>query len=174
MRRATTPKWPDDREDDVTLLKSEMDLLRSVPIFAGMEPSRLKLIAFTSDSIAYRQGQVMCRQGERGDSAYVLVAGEADVSIETEDGDFVVATLGPGDVVGEIAILCDTPRTATVTAKSDVSALRVRKECFLQLLRQFPEIAAEVMRGLAERLTHMNQELVAARNRAAIAPDAAD
>ncbi len=151
----------------MTLLKSEMDLLRSVPIFAGIEPSRLKLIAFTADSIAYRAGQALVRQGQPGDAAYVLVEGKAEVSVETESGDYVVATLGPGDVVGEISILCDSPRTATVTASTDVSALRVRKDSFLQLLRQFPEIAAEVMRSLAERLTHTNEELVRARNLAA-------
>ncbi len=155
----------------MTLLKSEMDLLRSVPIFAGIEPSRLKLIAFTADSIAYRAGQVLVRQGQPGDAAYVLVEGEAEVSVETESGDYVVATLGSGDVVGEISILCDSPRTATVTASTDVSALRVRKDSFLQLLRQFPEIAAEVMRTLAERLTHTNEELVRARNLAASRDD---
>ncbi len=155
----------------MTLLKSEMDLLRSVPIFAGIEPSRLKLIAFTADSIAYRAGQALVRQGQPGDAAYVLVEGEAEVSIGTESGEYVVATLGPGDVVGEISILCDTPRTATVTASTDVSALRVRKDSFLQLLRQFPEIAAEVMRSLAERLTHTNEELVRARNLAASRDD---
>ncbi|HEY9057668.1 MAG TPA: cyclic nucleotide-binding domain-containing protein [Aurantimonas sp.] len=144
-----------------------MDLLRSVPIFAGIEPSRLKLIAFTADSITYRAGQVLVRQGQPGDAAYVLVEGEAEVSVETASGDYVVATLGAGDVVGEISILCDSPRTATVTASTDVSALRVRKDSFLQLLRQFPEIAAEVMRTLAERLTHSNEELVRARNLAA-------
>ncbi|WP_206454787.1 cyclic nucleotide-binding domain-containing protein [Aurantimonas marina] len=148
-----------------------MDLLRSVPIFAGIEPSRLKLIAFTADSIAYRAGQVLVRQGQPGDAAYVLVEGEAEVSVETESGDYVVATLGSGDVVGEISILCDSPRTATVTASTDVSALRVRKDSFLQLLRQFPEIAAEVMRTLAERLTHTNEELVRARNLAASRDD---
>ena len=151
----------------MTLLKSEIDLLRTVPLFAGIEPSRLKLIAFTSDSIAYRAGQVICRQGQAGDAASVLVEGEADVSVATEAGDYVVATLGAGDVVGEISILCDTPRTATVTARTSLTALRVRKESFLQLLKQFPEIATEVMRGLAERLTHTNEELVRARNLAA-------
>ncbi|WAP70688.1 cyclic nucleotide-binding domain-containing protein [Jiella pelagia] len=146
------------------LLKSEIDLLRAVPLFAGIEPSRLKLIAYTAETVMYREGQVLCRQGEQGDAAFVLMEGEADVSIAAETGDFVVARLKTGDVVGEISILCDVPRTATVTAKTRVSALRVRKEAFLQLVRQFPEVAAEVMRGLAERLSHTNAELVRARN----------
>ncbi|MEX6506204.1 cyclic nucleotide-binding domain-containing protein [Jiella sp. M17.18] len=149
------------------LLKSEMDLLRSVPLFSGIEPARLKLIAYTSESVSYRQDQILCRQGEPGDSAYVLVEGEADVSIATEAGDYVVAHLKGGDVVGEIAILCDVPRTATVTARTRLSALRIRKEAFLQLVRQFPEVATEVMRGLAVRLSHTNDELARARNLAA-------
>lgn len=153
-------------EATVSHLKSDADLLRSVPLFAGIEPSRLKLIAFTSDSVAYRSGDVLCRQGQIGDAAFVLVDGQADVSIATETGDFVVATLGRGDIVGEVSILCDTPRIATVTARGDLAALRVRKEPFLHLIRQFPEIAAQIMRGLAERLTHTNEELARARNRA--------
>ncbi|MBO0663701.1 cyclic nucleotide-binding domain-containing protein [Jiella sp. MQZ9-1] len=146
------------------MLKSEIDLLRAVPLFAAIDPSRLKLIAYTAETVAYRQGQVLCRQGDAGDAAYVLIEGEADVSIAADTGDFVVAALKPGDVVGEIAILCDVPRTATVRATTQLSALRVRKEAFLQLVKQFPEVATEIMRGLAERLTHTNEELVRARN----------
>jgi len=149
------------------LLKSEIGLLRAVPLFAGIEPQRLKLIAYTADTVAYREGQILCRQGETGDAAFVIMEGEAAVSIATEGGDFTVANLKNGDVVGEISILCDVPRTATVTATSQLSALRVRKEAFLQLVRQFPEIATEVMRGLAERLSHTNEELARARNLAA-------
>ena len=148
------------------MLKSEIELLRSVPLFSGIEPARLKLIAYTSDQAAYRAGQVLGRQGDPGDAAYVLTEGEADVSIATEAGDYVVAHLKTGDVVGEIAILCDVPRTATVTAKTRLSALRIRKDAFLQLVTQLPEIGTEVMRGLAVRLSRTNEELARARNQA--------
>ncbi|KQT86130.1 cyclic nucleotide-binding domain-containing protein [Aurantimonas sp. Leaf443] len=152
------------------LLKSEMDLLKSVPIFSGIEPSRLKLIAYTAEAVAYRPGQAICQRGQMGDAAFVLMEGEADVSIATSAGDYVVATLKRGDVVGEISILCDTPRTATVTARGSVTALRVRKDSFLQLLKQFPEISAQVMRGLAERLSRTNDELARARSAGPGAP----
>jgi len=78
-----------------------------------------------------------------------------------------VAELHDGDFLGEIAILCDTPRTATITATSDVKALRIRKEPFFQLLRQFPEIAIEMTRLLAERLTRTTAELVEAQRKRA-------
>lgn len=148
----------------MTLLKSELDLLRAVPLFAGIEPARLKLIAYTSDSIAYRVGQVICRQGEQGEAAYLILEGEADVSLSTETGAYVVANLMPGDVVGEIAILCDVPRTATVTARTPLTALRIRKDAFLELVGHFPEVAAQIMRGLAVRLSHTNIELARAHS----------
>ena len=151
----------------MSLLKTEVELLRRVPLFSGIDPARLKLLAYTSDVVTYRSGQVLFRMGDVGDAAYVIIAGDAEVSVTTDKGDIPVAQLRDGDFLGEIAILCDTPRTATITAKSDLKALRIRKEPFFQLLRQFPEIAVEMTRLLAERLTRTTAELVEAQRRRA-------
>ena len=117
--------------------------------------------------VTYRAGQILFRMGDVGDAAYVIIAGDAEVSVTTDKGEIPVAQLHDGDFLGEIAILCDTPRTATITAKSDVKALRIRKEPFFQLLRQFPEIAVELTRLLAERLTRTTAELVEAQRKRA-------
>jgi CRP-like cAMP-binding protein len=154
-------------EENVSLLSNEVELLRRVPLFSGIEPSRLKLLAYTSDVVTYQAGQVMFRKGDIGDAAYVIIKGEADVSISSDAGHIPIATLHDGDFVGEIAILCDTPRTATVSAKSEVKALRIRKEPFFELLRQFPEMALEMTRLLAERLARTTAELVESQRRAA-------
>jgi CRP-like cAMP-binding protein len=150
----------------VSLLSTEVDLLRRVPLFSGIESSRLKLLAYTSDVITYQPGQVLMRQGDIGDAAYVIIEGDAQVTVATEGGEIPIAQLHDGDFLGEIAILCDTPRTATVTAKSAVKALRIRKEPFFELLQQFPEMAVEMTRLLAERLTRTTAELVEAQRRA--------
>jgi CRP-like cAMP-binding protein len=105
--------------------------------------------------------------GDAGDAAYVIIQGAAEVSVSTDAGDIPVAQLKDGDFLGEIAILCDTPRTATVTARSELKTLRIRKEPFFELLRQFPEMAIEMTRLLAERLTRTTAELVETRKRAA-------
>ena len=76
-----------------------------------------------------------------------------------------VATVGKNDIIGEIAILCDVPRTATVTASTDLTTLKVSKDNFFQLLTQFPQIGIEVMHELASRLHHTTQELTAAKAR---------
>ncbi len=150
----------------MSLLSTEVDLLRRVPLFSGIESSRLKLLAYTSDVITYQPGQVLMRQGDVGDAAYVIIEGDAQVTVATEGGEIPIAQLHDGDFLGEIAILCDTPRTATVTAKSAVKALRIRKEPFFELLQQFPEMAVEMTRLLAERLTRTTAELVEAQRRA--------
>lgn len=149
----------------MSLLSTEVELLRRVPLFSGIEPSRLKLLAYTSDVITYQPGQVLMRQGDIGDAAYVIIEGDAQVTVATEGGEIPIAQLRDGDFLGEIAILCDTPRTATVTAKTAVKALRIRKEPFFELLQQFPEMAVEMTRLLAERLTRTTAELVEAQRR---------
>jgi CRP/FNR family cyclic AMP-dependent transcriptional regulator len=149
----------------VSLLNAEVDLLRRVPLFAGIEPARLKLLAYTSDVVTYQPSQVLFRRGDVGDAAYVIIKGDAEVIIPSDTGDIPIAVLHDGDFVGEIAILCDTPRTATVRAKSELKALRIRKEPFFELLHQFPEMAVEMTRLLAERLTRTTAELVEAQRR---------
>jgi CRP/FNR family cyclic AMP-dependent transcriptional regulator len=133
-------------------LHEEVNLLRQVPLFAKIDPARLKLLAFTSDRLTFAKGDVLFRQGEAGDAAYLLLGGSAEVSIETPNGPFVLATINENEIVGEIAILCDVPRTATVSAASEVVALRITKDRFFTLIDEFPEMAVEMLRELARRL----------------------
>ncbi|MFO1189369.1 MAG: Crp/Fnr family transcriptional regulator [Alphaproteobacteria bacterium] len=133
-------------------LEQEVDLLRRIPIFAKIAPAKLKLLAFTSERIAYSPGQVIFRQGEMGDAAYIIVEGDAEVFVTGSNGDVKVASLGPNDIVGEIAILCDVPRTASVRASSRLVTLRISKDLFFQLVNEFPQMAVEIMRELAHRL----------------------
>jgi CRP-like cAMP-binding protein len=133
-------------------LEGEVDALKQVPLFRGIDPAKLKLLAFISERMSFSPGERLCEEGERGDSAFILLSGEADIVISTPKGEQAVARVKRYDIVGEIAILIDVPRTASVVAATDVSTLAVSKENFLRLLLQFPEMALEVMRVLAQRL----------------------
>lgn len=146
------------------LLKDEVGMLRKVPLFSGVEPAKLKLLAFTSDRVSYSAGQVLFSQGDEGDAAYVILSGTADILVQSETGEIKVAELEPNAIVGEIAILCDVSRTATVRAAEPLEALRIRKDHFLRLLREFPEMTVEIVRVLANRLSHTTAELIDARN----------
>ncbi|MBM3508671.1 MAG: cyclic nucleotide-binding domain-containing protein [Alphaproteobacteria bacterium] len=144
-------------------LNEEVELLRNIPLFARIEPSKLKLLAFTSERLSYQRGQDLCVQGEDGDSAYIIIEGTAEVIVNTQTGPLTVAGMKKNDVVGEIAILCDVPRTATVRATSDLTALRISKDLFFRLVTEFPQMAVEIMRVLAGRLNTTTAQLMQAR-----------
>lgn len=144
-------------------LNEEVELLRNIPMFARIEPSKLKLLAFTSERLAYARGQDLCVQGDDGDSAFIIIDGTAEVIVSTPKGPLSVAAMKKNDVVGEIAILCDVPRTATVRATSDLTALRISKDLFFRLVMEFPQMAVEIMRVLAQRLNTTTAQLMQAR-----------
>ena len=142
-------------------LNEEVELLRNIPMFANIEPSKLKLLAFTSERMTFKAGDTLFKQGETGDSAYVIIEGEANVIVDTPKGPLTVAKLKRNDIVGEIAILCDVPRTATIQAASKLEAMVIAKDLFFRLVMEFPQMAVEIMRELARRLDATNRKLTA-------------
>jgi CRP-like cAMP-binding protein len=149
------------------LLNDEVQMLRRVPMFAGVAPKLLKLLAFTSDRVSYAEGEVLFRQGDPSDSAYVILNGTAEVVTDSPKGPIRVAELGSNAIVGEIGILCDVARTATVQAVDPVEALRIGKDQFIKLLADYPDMTREVIRVLADRLSTTTSELTKARSQAA-------
>ncbi len=146
-------------------LNDEVELLRKVPLFSGIEPAKLKLLAFTSERMNFDKGQSLMRQGEMGNAAYLILSGEADVLADAGGGPVKVASVGRNGFVGEMAILRDQPRTATVTAATNVSTLKITKESFFQLIEDSPKIAVELMRILAQRLEVTTIDLTDAREK---------
>jgi CRP-like cAMP-binding protein len=148
------------------LLKDEVELLRRTPLFCKIPTAKLKLLTFTSERVNYSAGQILFNQGDSGDAAFVVLTGTADVLVNADGGQQIkVAAVEPNSVVGEIAILCDVSRTATVRASAPLEALRISKEHFLKMLTDFPEMGIEIMRELAERLTRTTTELSQLRSR---------
>lgn len=140
-------------------LTEEVELLRNIPLFAKVEPSKLKLLAFTSERLTFESDQIVFKEGDMGDSAYIIVEGEADILVDSPAGPITVASMARNDFFGEIAILCDVPRAATVQAKSKLVTLRISKELFFRLVTEFPEMAVAIMRELASRLDKANVKL---------------
>jgi len=140
-------------------LKQEFELLRRVPIFAEIEPAKLKLLAFMSERVGFDPGKRLMQQGDPADAAYLIIEGHAEVILETNAGPVIVATLGANDFVGEMAILGDVPRNATVRAQDRLIALRISKEPFMRMVREFPTMAVSIMRELALRLDLTNHQL---------------
>ena len=147
-------------------IQEDVEALKRIPLFAKVEPAKLKLMAFASERTTYQPGDVLFSQGDFADAAYIILGGAADILVETPNGPLKVAEVGQGALVGDIAILCDVPRTATIRATEAMTALKITKELFFRMVTDFPSIGIEVMRVLAQRLEHMNvqlREAVAAR-----------
>jgi CRP-like cAMP-binding protein len=140
-------------------LNEEVEILKGIPLFSKVEPAKLKLIAFTGERMNYAAGQELFHQGDVGDAMYVILGGSADVLLETPNGQLRVAELKKDNFVGDMAILGDVPRTATIRAREPLTTLKISKDMFYRLVGEFPQLAIAMMRELAHRLEDTNQKL---------------
>lgn len=140
-------------------LEQEVELIRQFPIFSKIQPAMQKLLVFSSERLKYAAGQVMFNAGDMGDAAYIVIDGSIEISVPTPGGPIVVNKLGRNDIIGEIAIFGDVPRTATATALTPVETLKISKELFEKVIRENPDAALELIRVLAARLANTTNQL---------------
>jgi MFS family permease len=126
----------------------ELGLLRAIPIFAPLSPPVLEALASQLVQIDARPGETIVRQGDHGDRFYVISTGEVDVSVDGK----LQGTQGPGDHFGEIALLRDVPRTATVAAKTDVELYALERDDFLAAVTGHAASAAAAEAVIGTRL----------------------
>jgi CRP/FNR family transcriptional regulator, cyclic AMP receptor protein len=127
---------------------AKLELIAKVPLFAGLSKTELAKLAAIADEIDLPQGKVLTRQGDRGREFFVLLEGEVEVRRNGRK----LATRRAGDFLGEIALVSDRPRTATVTATTPLTALVIRDAEFRALINRTPQIALKVLEAFAERL----------------------
>jgi CRP/FNR family cyclic AMP-dependent transcriptional regulator len=127
---------------------AKVKLISRVPLFAGCSARELAQVAAIAEQVDFPNDKVLIREGDPGHDFFVLVEGAVDV----RKGKRRVATLSSGDFVGEMALLTDAPRTATVRATSPLNALRVTRQGFLTLLEASPQMQRKVLKALADRV----------------------
>jgi CRP/FNR family transcriptional regulator, cyclic AMP receptor protein len=129
-----------------TLLPKE-EGLRNLTIFRGLDHKQLRQVASLVDEARRPAGWSLTTQGRGGQQAFIIVEGRATVSVNGQ----AVATLGPGDTVGEMALLDGAPRSATVTANTEIAVLVLTPQTLNELLA-IPSVARAVIRDMAARL----------------------
>ena len=140
--------------------KVRRDFLSRVEIFAGLGQRDLKAVAKSCGEATYGDGEFLCRQGERGVAAFLIVSGKIRVQNEMADGEPVVlAELGQGAMVGEMAIIDGDERTASIRALGDVMALVLTQWSMQGLLKERPSIAASMLPVVVRRFRNTTAEL---------------
>lgn len=124
------------------------------PFFTDLSRNELLELAKVTEDLEVEEGKTLTREGQSGSEFFVIVDGEVSV---TKDGS-EIRTLGPGDFFGEIALLADTPRTATVTAKTPLRFFVLTRQAFRSLLAHQPELEEKVLKALDERLRGTSSE----------------
>lgn len=127
---------------------AKIELIKGVPLFARLGKKQLQDVAHLADELDLPAGKEMAQEGDRGREFFVLLSGEADV---TKAGRRI-NTMKDGDFFGEIALVTKMPRTASVTASTDVRVLVITERDFSALLKRSPEIARCVAEALADRV----------------------
>ena len=127
---------------------AKIELIKQVPLFAHCSKSELGSVALVADEIDMPDGKVLTTEGDPGREFFVLVEGTADVRRKGRK----VNAMGSGDFFGEIALVSNRPRTATVTATSPLRLLVITDRAFRELMRKMPSIQAKVLAALAERV----------------------
>jgi len=156
-------------------LQQEVDLLRKVPMFANMDASQLKLLSFASERVSFMEGDSFIRQDEFGDTAFLIISGDADVIAEAGGQEIALGTVGLHQGVGDIALLHSGQRTATVRARTPMVCLKLTRDVFFHLIKENPDFALSVMRDLAKRLERSSKVMrTAIDQRAANAPSKSD
>jgi CRP-like cAMP-binding protein len=126
----------------------KVELLRDVPLFAGCSKKELEQISRIADELDFKEGKTLIREGALGREFFVLVDGTAEVL----RGGRKIDIAGPGDFFGEMALLTDQPRNASVVTTSAVDALIITARNFRSLMEGNPLIALKVMRAVADRV----------------------
>ena len=125
-----------------------VDVLRDVPLFAPLSKRHVKRIANLGRPQRFAAGARIVRKGQRAESFYVILDGEATVSL----GSGKARVLRAGDFLGELALFDGKPRSATVTAKTPLLTMRIARRPFLKLVGSDSELALGLLKALSERL----------------------
>jgi signal transduction histidine kinase len=133
--------------------------LRKSPLFQGLSDEELQQLMDMAEPVSLRAGEILIRQNDLGDSAYVVISGKFEIQKQAGQSLIKIDVRNPGDVVGEMALLSQSPRNASVIAKTDCETLRIPKEAFEKLLSTSTTASLAVLHWVMARLTQ-NESLL--------------
>ena len=138
--------------------------LSRVPLFSKLDTSKLKLIAFTSKRITLEDGDYLFYVDEPSDSVYLVLEGVLQVMAEREEKEAeVVVNLGKNNLIGEMGVIANAPRSASIRSSGTSLVLKIEADTFMDLLKEYPSMSLQVMRELTEKLNKSHAQVVQLR-----------
>lgn len=143
-------------------INDEAKQLSRVPLFSKLDNSRLKLIAFTSEQLTLSDGEYLFYINDPSDSVYLVLDGALDVMHERDDDtQAVMVELGKNMLIGEMGVISNAPRSASIRSSGTSVVLKIESDTFMDLLTENPSMSLHVMRELTEKLSRTNQQAIA-------------
>src|SRR5437763_1862599 len=133
---------------------TKVEALRRAPLFEGLSTKELTEVAVRTEDMDFPAGKVLCQEGQSGYELYVIMEGEADVTRKGQK----LATHTACGFFGEVALVEDVPRNATVTATTPVRCFVLTRGRFLHVIDEFPDVERKVLRALAKRLVSVSDD----------------
>lgn len=144
----------------------EAEGLQQVPMFNKLDPAKLKLLAFTSESVSWKDGDLLCRINEPSNTVFVILEGEVEILGTVRGENVVLFTKSRHELVGEMAVLSNAPRSATLRAKDNLRTLNISNDAFLKLLTENSTVSLNVMKQLSDKLALSTRALEAVKTEA--------
>jgi len=133
-------------------VKDDVALLKQIPLFAKVDESRLNVLAFSTERISVREGDVLYKNGQPGAAAFVIVDGEIGIRRLNKPDEVPEIIAGPGSLIGEQSMFAGVPYRGTATALATVVVLKISKDLFYRVAEEFPDLAIEAIQAVNEKL----------------------
>ncbi|MFK8080370.1 MAG: Crp/Fnr family transcriptional regulator [Granulosicoccus sp.] len=140
-------------------IDDEYKLLSRLELFEYLDPVQLKRLIFVSQRYQLQPEEYLFKQGDPMGNVFGIVAGEFSVLLDSADGEIAVAQQGPGDLVGEMAVISGEPRSASIRANTVCEVIGFEKDLFVKTVTNDPATALKMMQLLSERLLNQNKQL---------------
>lgn len=140
-------------------LEEDVRILSDVRLFDGFTQEQLRLLAFGGEAMRLPERRVLYREGDEADCAFVIVGGAVDLSQERDGRRTLVRRVGPGTILGELALIADSNRMTDATTAADTALIRLGRKQFRKILEEFPDLAILLHSRIAEELQRMIAEI---------------
>ena len=144
----------------MSTMLSNLDLLRRVPLFSQLTAAQSEILGSAVVKRRFKRAEALVEQGQKSDALYILLTGRARVvSCDSRGREVILASLGPGDYLGEMSIIDNNPHSATVRAEVQTDVLQLNRAEFTRCLAENASMSMAVMRGLVKRLRHADRKI---------------